>query len=89
MEKLKNNARLYPGFFWYGAPSAEPSSISPTASPMSRNPLSQNMGSKLGKREVSVLVALFPSQGLLGGGPLGQRLLTSDLVLGSLGQVWI
>lgn len=50
------------------------------------------MGSKLGDREqkeASVLVALFPSQELLGGGPLGQRLLTSDLVLGSLGQVWI
>lgn len=59
---------------------------------MTRNPLSQKMGSKLGdkeQKEASVLVALFPSQGLLGGGPLGQRLLTSDLVLGSLGQVWI
>lgn len=66
--------------------------ISPTTSPLSRNPLSQKMGSKLGTREwkeASVLAALFPSQGLLGGGPLGQHLLAFGLVLGSLGQVWI
>ena len=66
--------------------------ISPTACPMSRKLLSQKMGSKLGNREwkeASVLTALCPSQGLLGGGPLRQRLLTFGLVLGSLGQVWI